>query len=284
VRRVPLPADRLPAEFEGADRPDVVALLATRGLGADARRQIASRVSQGGGLLLAIGPGVEAGALAQLFGEEGGVSIEQADAVPLPTTLAPVDVRHPVFAPYADRASAYSGVRFDRIVRLGTAPQDRVLARFENGLAAIVERRVGKGRVLVVASDLDARWNRWPLSATFVPFVAEATRRLAGRDDIVTEYLAGSVPAAIASTPGAHVLADGQRVVVNVDPRESAIDLISAAEVQAAVTHAPGDVVRPEALAAARESSQALWRYVILALLAVLVVEGVVGARRAVFV
>jgi hypothetical protein len=279
VRTLQLPLEGLPAEAGSESRPDAIVLLATRGLGAEARRQIGQLVASGSGLLLAAGPAVEAGALAQLFGEAGGVVIEQAEAVPLPTGLAPVDVRHTVFAPYADRAAAYAGVRFDRVVRLRPSEGDRILANFENGLPAIAGRRVGQGRALMIASDLDARWNQWPASPTFVPFVAEAVAWVAGRDREPTQFLVGETPADVQPTPGAHVLRNGQRVVVNVDPRESSIDLASEADVRAMLTTAAA--LPPEIRAASRESTQALWWYVIVAVTVVLIVESLAGARRA---
>jgi hypothetical protein len=79
------------------------------------------------------------------------------------------------------------------------------------------------------------------------------------------------------------VLGDGRRVAVNVDPRESSIDLSLEADVLAAVT-AAADAPSAEVVAASRESSQGVWRYVFLLLMVVLVVESVVGARRAVTV
>lgn len=281
VRRV-APGDVEPDAAAGnRARPAVIVLHATRGLDAGWREALGRFVGEGAGLLIAAGPDVEAGALAQILGGRGGFQVGQADAAPVPAALAPLAVRHAVFAAHADRASAFASVRFDRLVRLQPADGDRVLARFDNDLPALIERQVGAGRVLVLASDLDARWNQWPLSHTFVPFVFEAVTYLAAREEPPSAFLVGDAPADIAQAPGAHVLADGRRVVVNVDPRESDIDLATAEEIQAAAIADPTPRDAGARRAAALEADQSWWWYVVLAMLLVVLTESAVGSRRA---
>lgn len=293
VRRVPRVAVRVvswddvaavPAREAGPDaaasRPDVVVVQSTRGLAEPARLALAAFLDGGGGVFVAAGPDVEAGALSQAFGAGRGVAIARADAVPLPTVLAPVDVRHAVFTAYADRASAYAGIRFDTVVRLQPDDADQVLARFDNGLAALVERRVGRGRVLVLASDLGGQWNGWPLSPSFLPFLHDAVAHLAAREADARQFLVGETPAGVAPAPGAHLLADGRRVAVNVDARESVIDLVTDEEVAAAVVEAP-EGAPAASRAVAEEAAQAWWWYLVAAVLAVMVVEGAVGGRAA---
>ncbi|MFO1006728.1 MAG: VWA domain-containing protein [Planctomycetaceae bacterium] len=48
-----------------------------------------------------------------------------------------------------------------------------VLAKFENGLPWIVEKRVGKGAVLQLATPLDSDWSTLPSKNDFVPFLHE---------------------------------------------------------------------------------------------------------------
>ena len=55
----------------------------------------------------------------------------------------------------------------------------QTLARFTTGETALLDCPSGEGRALVLASDLDNRWNDFPLHATFVPFLHEAVRYLA---------------------------------------------------------------------------------------------------------
>ena len=71
---------------------------------------------------------------------------------------------------------------------------------------ALVDCDAGTGRALVLASDLDNRWNDFPLHATFVPFVHEAMRYLSGGRPLVG-LSGGAVPAGVPPVPGVAPLA-----------------------------------------------------------------------------
>ena len=53
-----------------------------------------------------------------------------------------------------------------------------MLARFSGGRRRLTEQTVERGRLLVFASDLDNRWNRFPLNPAFVPWAIETLRYL----------------------------------------------------------------------------------------------------------
>jgi hypothetical protein len=85
-----------------------------------------------------------------------------------------------VFEPFrAPRSGDFAAARFYgyRAVKEGTGSQ--VLARFDGGAPALVERRVGNGRVLLWASTLDLAWSDFPLKPVFLPFVHRSMRHLA---------------------------------------------------------------------------------------------------------
>ena len=63
--------------------------------------------------------------------------------------------------------------------RLTAAPDARVLARFDDGQPALVERAVGRGRMLVWTSGFDLAWNDLALKPVFLPFVHQLVRTLA---------------------------------------------------------------------------------------------------------
>jgi hypothetical protein len=158
-----------------------------------------------------------------------------------------------------------------------------VLAQFDNGLPALTEYAAGKGRVLVLATDLDSHWNDWPRSPTFLPFVREAVGYLAQRSPEPQEYLVGQEPAAIDARPGAHVLQSGRRVAVNVDSRESSLDLAEDAELAALVSVEPAGTAPPTTrTGVSQEARQSIWRYLLFGAVAALVGESLISARRAV--
>ena len=69
-------------------------------------------------------------------------------------TLGYLDYSHPIFEPFKDpRNGNFSDVRFFKYRALTPAATDKVLARFDDGAAAMVERRVGSGRVIAVHLD-----------------------------------------------------------------------------------------------------------------------------------
>ncbi len=55
----------------------------------------------------------------------------------------------------------------------------QVLAKFDGTAPAVLERRVGNGRVLLWASALDTSWSDLPRAGVFVPFIHQSMRYLA---------------------------------------------------------------------------------------------------------
>ncbi|MGI8783795.1 MAG: vWA domain-containing protein [Acidobacteriota bacterium] len=87
-------------------------------------------------------------------------------------TLGEADWESPVFYPFRDlRARYFAGVQFYSYVPMEPVPGTRVLARFNNGSPALLERTVGNGRILAFGSGLDKEWTDFPLTSAFVPFV-----------------------------------------------------------------------------------------------------------------
>lgn len=107
------------------------------------------------------------------------------------------DADHPIFAPFSKTAPELADARFFKIVLLGptTATADRkVLARFTNGGAALVEASIGSGRTLLYTSTLDRDWNDLPIHPGFLPLMQQAVRHLARKHGAfaATEHLVGS--------------------------------------------------------------------------------------------
>src|SRR5262249_37785098 len=151
--------------------------------------------------------------------------------------------------------------------------------RFTSGDAALAERTGGPGRLLLFTSDLDRRWNEFPLHASFVPFAQEAARYLGARTPVTSSYVVGDAPAGVAPRPGL-VEAGGRLPAINVDPREGRLDRVTAAEFRAMVARtAPPARPRAARLAADSERQQNYWRYGLMLMLATLVVEAFVGSR-----
>ena len=117
-----------------------------------------------------------------------------------------------------------------------------------------------------------------------MPFVHEMVRYLAGARERPRDFLVADVPRGLPREPGVATLQDsGRRIVVNVDPRESVPEPLSADAFAARLAElrvtAPAGRMADDA--ARQESEQFYWGYALLAMIAVLVGEAWLGRTMA---
>jgi hypothetical protein len=263
-------------------------LVSTRGLERRGRELLSNYVRGGGGLLIAAGSEVDGAVVADVLGKDAALEISPVDAKRQePRSLAPVDLRHPIFRPFAGAAGTLTLVRFRTAAHIDGAGC-QTLARFTNGDNALIECAPGDGRALVFASDFDNRWNDFPLHASFVPFLHEAVGYLASARALASDYLVGNAPTGVPRRPGVYAVpgkrdATGdRRIVVNVDARETDPERLSADEFQSAVLHSKDpETGSVPAEARQQEDDQHLWQYALALMLVTLAVEGIVASRTA---
>lgn len=253
-----------------------VVLMSTRGVDRKMREDLASYVRRGGGVLIAAGPDMEPPVLSSVFGWPEPRTAPEAGAL----TLAASEVRHPIFRPFGAFAANLGQVRFGRIWTVDENGWETA-ARFADGSAALLERTEGKGRALLFASDLDRRWNDFPLHAAFVPFIAEVVLHAANTRDTGRDYLVSDAPPGAGPAPGVYTTTSGQVVAVNVDTRESSTVALAAGEFDAMFARAPAGPAEGQQRAVQRaqvlEAERGLWQYGLVLMLGVLVLESVVG-------
>lgn len=175
---------------------DVAILANVAALPAERVAALATWVAAGGGLLLAAGDRVDPTAyertmmplLPQAVRDpiDTGCAAAPDECAARAWHLTKWEADHPIFTPFAQDAPGLAEARFDKVLLLGptTDTADRkVLARFTNGAAALVEARAGGGRLLLFTSTLDRDWNDLPLHPGFLPLVQESVRHLARRRD-----------------------------------------------------------------------------------------------------
>jgi hypothetical protein len=246
-------------------------------------------VQGGGGLLVAVGPDVDGEVMADVLGGDAPLRIAAvADPKPIVRSLVPIDVRHPLFRSFGSSLPTLGLVTFRRVARIDSEAC-QTIARFTTGEPAMLNCEIGEGRAIILASDLDNRWNDFPLRATFVPFVHEMLRYLAGGRSQTAEVLVADMPAGVPPIPGFATIGQGgrapvetRRVAVNVDPRESDLTRMSPDEFQAAVTRLKQAAASDAGVEARQqEDRQHLWMYLLGLTLAVLVVESLVASRTA---
>ena len=155
-------------------------LLSTHGLDRRVRDNLRGFLDGGGGVFIAAGPEVDPAVVSTLFDWQPVLAPrEMRDA----GVLAATDLRHPVFRPFDAVAANFGQVMFDRAWQVDPSSAWRVVARYTNGGTAVAERlSTAPGRVLLFTSDVDRKWNEFPLNPAFVPFSQEVARYLgAGR-------------------------------------------------------------------------------------------------------
>jgi len=222
-------------------------------------------------------------------------------------SVGQVDTTHPLLA----ATEGWYAVNLTQTVPVIPRADDQVLIRLENDEPMLLERRPGAGRVLLVSSDLENRWNDLPTRPVFVSFVIEAARYLSGSDQVVRSFTAGStLPLSLIGSLSGQVvdpqgktvltLADTTRaqqiqldqtgfyevytsqgdyvVAVNVDPRESQLEAMPAETLQSWIDamNSADDVVSARAFEQQAEPVE-LWHALLFILFLVLIAESLLG-------
>jgi hypothetical protein len=240
-------------------------------------------VSDGGSLLVFTGDRVR---------PEDYAAWERADLLPatIEGTAAPDlyrfanwDHEHPIFRPLSDpQQGDLRRVAFQRITRLRPRPAARVLASAQTDDPLVVEGRLGKGKILLVASAADRDWGDWPQSRLYVPLIHQLVGYLTDR--LPETARVQNIPADRDHPPG--ITHDGGKVIVrNLDPAESEIERFSLDQFRQ-VYHLPESDGAGEDPATATEKlfpesqrPDELWMYVVWILLLLLVMEIFVANR-----
>src|SRR5262249_2722972 len=240
-------------------------------------------VSNGGSLLVFTGDRVRPEGYAPL--EMAGLlpAAVEGSAGPDLFRCASWDREHPIFRPLSDpQQGDLRRITFHHITRLKPLAEAKVLASAQTGDPLIVERRVGEGKVLVVASAADRDWGDWPQSRLYVPlihqFVGYLTDRLPETARVQT------VPADRDHPPG--ITRDGGIVTVrNLDPAESEIERFSQDQFRKLFHLPESESAKEETAAEANtlfpesQRPDELWMYVVWILLILLIAEVFVANR-----
>ncbi len=141
----------------------------------------------GGSLLITLGDHVDADVYNRWIGRHrlhgGLLPASLGPRVTDDAFIATIDTDHPTMAPFAGGALGYlSSVRIDTRRTL-LLPEDarnhRVLMRSSKGDPILIEKRFGKGRVILFASSVDRDWTGFPLHPAYVPSVHRWVAHLA---------------------------------------------------------------------------------------------------------
>lgn len=148
----------------------------------EAPAALTSWVNDGGGIVLAAGrrlaarraalpsyAGITFSGLADRVSDRGG-------------TLRDVRAEHALFAPFREAQDALTAVRAWRYPRGDASPSADILARFDDGVPAVLEQRMGNGRAMTLTVPLDNQYGDFPLQPAYLPFVRQLVLHTSGRD------------------------------------------------------------------------------------------------------
>jgi hypothetical protein len=306
---------RADAQLSPADLVDgaVVVFLDAQLPSGQSGERLIEFVRQGGGVVIA-GIGSMRGELAPVR----NVSAQERSQAP--ATLVAIDAAHPVFEAFrSSGAEAFAAARITRHARSEPVADATVIARFDDGSPALVERRLGRGRILYFASSFSRGAGDLVLQPAFVPFAQQLVRHAGAGAQVARAYTVGQVadvnafapgesdavvitparerlryaPASGARTlrlsePGIYQIrstgagAATQLIAANVDVAESDLSALDAKLFADAI--APGDQNFAAAAAAPllptdREQQQSVWWYLLFTAFALLAVETLIGNR-----
>ena len=141
-------------------------------------RRLQRFVQDGGGLFIAAGPRASWPMEADILPASLSQPIDRSRGES--ARVGALEYGHPVFEVFrAPRSGDFSSARFYAYRSVQAAPNSQVLARFDAGTPALVERKVGSGHVMLWASTLDLSWSDLPLKPVFLPFVHRSMVHLA---------------------------------------------------------------------------------------------------------
>ncbi len=193
----PLDATK-PLTAPGDNEPKIV--VVSQPVTEELRSALAKFVEQGGVILLvpdgdeaaiSVGSFFEDVEFTRVTAESGGVVVSRGEKYLL---LGEIDFTHPLFAPFASpRYSDFTKIHFwkHRPVTLKSPATTRIVARFDNGDPALLERSVGKGRVLALTSGWQPVDSQLALSSKFVPLVGALLDLACGGTEVAESVAVG---------------------------------------------------------------------------------------------
>lgn len=308
---------------EAAERPKLV--VVTQAVSPVLATSLSAYLAAGGMLLAAPPDRDAAESLAPIF-EDVKFEVEESSpgaGASRYQMLGEIDFSHPLFAVFANpRYGDFTKIHFwrRRLAKLKQPATTRVLAKFDDGRPAILERTNGGGRALLLASGWHPDESQLALSSKFVPLVQGILDQACGArfkaasievgqpaplppvapgESFVIEKPDGSRAALAAGAeafggadqPGLYRANAGDeefRFAVNLASAESNTAPLDLEQLEQLGVPLGREVSRAERAEQARqqrdvelESRQKVWRWLIVAALGVLILETWLAGRTA---
>jgi hypothetical protein len=141
-------------------------------------------VEAGGRLIISTGPRTDADSFNRSFHSIAPATLRDAAQTKPGESVALTDVNfdHPIFEVFRE-SGRLAATHVFGYFRSEPRPNATVLARYEDGSAALIESNAGKGRVLLFTSTLGPTWNDLSLTPLYLPFVHQMVRYAGSREE-----------------------------------------------------------------------------------------------------
>ncbi len=281
-------------------------------------------VEDGGGLILSFGEMTVATSWSRTLAALGigitdGIATARvrqgADAI-----IGQIDERHPIFEPLiAEGQGAILRPTFRRYLVIAPDSGASILGSYDSSDPFLVERRLGRGRILAYSSGFSTSWTDFPFDELYVPLLYRMAEYAYGASEAHYGFTVGhGVPIAgrpneewdirapggniskvtldgsgtgffrDTNEPGQYAATSGRnefRFSVNVDPSESNLASRDEEEAYATVTIAPSKLSESSAETSVdverEEMQQKLWRVFLILAVGLFLVETLVAHRVA---
>ena len=172
-------------------------------------------VENGGGLFLALGQRASWPGTPDILPAQLGQPVDRTRGTA--GRLGALEYGHPIFESFrAPRSGDFSSARVYTYRAVTPHATAQVLARFDDGAPALMERRTGRGKVIVWTTALDVGWNDLALKPVFLPFIHRVAANLASYAERPSAMTVGDVlPATAATGPAAPATAAQGPVVLS---------------------------------------------------------------------
>ncbi|HTW75956.1 MAG TPA: VWA domain-containing protein [Steroidobacteraceae bacterium] len=178
-------------------------------VGADLAAQLHAYVAGGGAIFAALGAHAAAVDRLPVIGDAVRGSAGANDA---PLSVGQLEAGDPVLA----GLSGWEALNLSHLLLLAPQPADRVLVAASNGAPLLLERPIGRGRVLLYTSDLDDDGNDLPVQPLFVGLMAQTARYLSGRGELpAAETVGASLALGRAGGPAGQLIDPAGRTVLS---------------------------------------------------------------------
>ena len=172
---------------------DVVFLSNLPRVSADIVTKLKAYVEGGGGLFITMGDQVDVEAYNKtlkellpkpLRGLKKLAELDDPDAPIKVTHLGATDTRHPIFRAFSlpgghtlQTTQVFSYMLLEPTIEADS----KTIMSFKDNAPALLERKVGRGRVLLWTSSIDREWTDFPVRSTYLPLLQRAVTTLARR-------------------------------------------------------------------------------------------------------